>query len=302
MLRSLALAALFVCSACAAILPDRIGDHQRKSVSPIEVSSDPQVRANWAEYGLETAEKDDYGTFQVTVARFKDPTGAYAGALSAHQFRRVGNYLVDCNCSEKVFPLVEAALPSVSHGAIPTLSSYFPLAGLIRYSERYILGPENLKGYLIPASAVDFDFGTEGEIGQYRTPEGTVLLGVFSFPTPSIARQQLPQFQKISGATAKRTGPLVAIAIGPAAASAKLLDAVRYQGVVEEDQEPPPKPLEIQPQTAGQMVLAILSLAGLLLGFCLISGLAVGGGLWLARRFGYSGAEGSLITLHLEGK
>jgi hypothetical protein len=50
------------------------------------------------------------------------------------------------------------------------------------------------------------------------------------------------------------------------------------------------------------MVLAILSLAGLLLGFCLLSGLAVGGTLRLARRFGYSAAEGSLITLHLEGK
>jgi len=67
--------------------------------------------------------------------------------------------------------------------------------------------------------------------------------------------------------------------------------------------EPPPvKPLELKPQSAGQMVLAILSLAGLLLAFCLLSGLAVGGTLRIARRFGYQGAEGSMITLHLEGK
>ena len=67
--------------------------------------------------------------------------------------------------------------------------------------------------------------------------------------------------------------------------------------------EPPPvKPLELKPETAGQMVLSILSLAGILLGFCLLSGLAVGGILRFARRFGYSAAEGSMITLHLEGK
>ena len=147
-----------------------------------------------------------------------------------------------------------------------------------------------------------FDFGTEGEIARYRTPAGPVTLAIFSFPLPSMARQQLPEFQKIAGATAKRTGPLVAVAIGPSAAAAKLLDTVNYQGVVAENEKPPDKPLELKPQSAGQMVLAILSLAGLLLVFCLLSGIAVGGSLRLARRFGYSGAEGSMTTLHLEGK
>ncbi len=50
------------------------------------------------------------------------------------------------------------------------------------------------------------------------------------------------------------------------------------------------------------MILAIISLAGLLLAFCVLSGLAFGAMLIIARRFGYSGAEGSLITLHLSGK
>ena len=98
---------------------------------------------------------------------------------------------------------------------------------------------------------------------------------------------------------------MLAVVLGSAAsaaASAKLLDDVNYQGVVAENEHPPVKPLELKPESAGKMVLAILSLAGLLLVFCLLSGLAVGGTLRLARRFGYSGAEGSLITLHLEGK
>src|SRR6202011_4528702 len=107
---------------------------------------------------------------------------------------------------------------------------------------------------------------------------------VFSFPLPSLARQQLPEFQKIAGATAKRTGPLIALAIGPSVVGTKLLDSVNYQGVVAENEVPPAKPLELKPESAGKMILAILSLAGLLLAFCLLSGLAVGATLRLARR------------------
>jgi hypothetical protein len=297
--RSLILAILFVSSACAAILPDRLGDYQRKSVSPVALGD---KSAEWNEDGLEAVEIDDYGAFRVTVERFKDVTGAYAAALSAGVFRRVGNYLVDCTCPKSLEQLVDSSLPNVSRSATPTLGSYFPPAGLIPHSQRYVLGPEGLKKIGVPASAVNFDFGTEGQVAQYRSPGGTVILAVFSFPLPSMARQQLPQFEKITGATVKRTGPLIAVAIGPSGASAKLLENVNYQGVVAENEVPPAKPLELKPESAGKMVLAILSLAGILLAFCLLSGLAVGGTLRLARRFGYSAAEGSLTTLHLEGK
>ena len=255
---------------------------------------------------MEGADVANYGTFTVTALRFKDPTGAYAASLADPGSTRVGNYVVECQgkCPKNLPQLADASLPRVSHAAIPTLGSYFPSKGLIPHSERYILGPVSLKaaGPSIPVAAADFDLSTEGEVAKYRTTDGEVTLAVFSFPTPSLARQQLPQFQQTEAETAKRTGPLVAVAIGPAAASAKLLEAVNYRGIVEESDEPPPKPLELKPETAGQMILAILSLAGLLLAFCLLSGLAVGGTLRLARRFGYSGAEGSLTTLHLEGK
>jgi hypothetical protein len=154
----------------------------------------------------------------------------------------------------------------------------------------------------MPIAPVLFDFGTEAELARYRTPDGTVTVVVLSFPAPSLARQQLPHFQKITGATVKRTGPLVAVAIGPAAVSASLLHDINYEAVVSENEKPPDKPLELKPESAGKMVLSILTLAGLLLAFCLLSGLAVGGTLRIARRFGYSGAEGSMTTLHLEGK
>jgi len=96
---------------------------------------------------------------------------------------------------------------------------------------------------------------------------------------------------------------LVVAVVGPQGATAEaLLKQVNYAGIVESNETPPVSPLVVTPQTAGQMLLAIISLAGIVLGFCLLSGIAFGGMLMLARRFGYSGAEGSLITLHLSDK
>jgi hypothetical protein len=297
--RSLILAIVFASSACAAIWPDKLGEYQRQSAAPLPQPQGP-------EYGFEAGERADYGSFQVTAARFRDTTGAYAAALDSPTGFRVGNYLVMCQgkCPKDLPKLADASLPQVSHTSVPTLDTYLPSKGLLAHSERYILGPVGLKGSApeIPSSAVNFDFGTEGQIARYRSPAGSVTLAIFSFPLPSMARQQLPEFQKIPGATAKRTGPLIAVAIGPSAASAKLLETINYQGVVAENEKPPVKPLELKPETAGQMVLAIITLAALVLGFCLLSGLVVGGTLRIARRFGYSGAEGSFITLHLEGK
>ncbi len=297
--RSLILAVVFASSACAAIWPDKLGDYQRQSAAPLTQPQGP-------EYGLEAAEHADYGSFQVTASRFRDTTGAYAAALDSPAGFRVGNYLVTCQgkCPKNLPQLADASLPQVSHTSVPTLETYLPSKGLLAHSERYILGQDGLKAAApeIPASAVNFDFGTEGQIARYRTPAGPITLAIFSFPLPSMARQQLPEFQKIPGATAKRTGPLIALAIGPSAASAKLLETINYQGVVAENEKPPVKPLELKPETAGQMILAIISLAALVLGFCLLSGLLVGGTLRIARRFGYSGAEGSFIELHLEGK
>jgi hypothetical protein len=286
-----------------------MGGFQRQ---PMEIVV-PQGDAQLAEYGLEGVDRAEYGLmFLVTAWRFKDVTGAYAGSLEPSNIGavRIGNYLVTCDqgkCPKNLADLAGASLPNLSQGSLPTLGAYFPTKNLLPHSERYILGPVGLAANVpeIPAPAVLFDFGTEAQFARYRTPAGPVALAVFSFATPSIARQQLTYFQNITGVAVKRTGPLIAAVLGPASHSAtaqRFLNDVNYQGVVAENEPPPVKPLELPPQTAGKMVLAILSLAGLLLGFCLLSGLAVGGSLRLARRFGYSAAEGSLITLHLEGK
>ena len=125
---------------------------------------------------------------QVTASRFKDVTGAYAASLdpSSKGGIRVGNYLISCEgkCPKNLAQLADAGLPNVSHGSLPTLGTYFPAKSLLPRSERYIMGPVGLKANApeIPASAVGFDFGTEGEMARYRTPAGPATLAVFSFP------------------------------------------------------------------------------------------------------------------------
>src|ERR1700733_10027080 len=181
MSRSLILAAVFVSSACGAILPDRLGPYDRQ---PIEMKG-PPADAQLTEYGADGWDGADYGSFRVNVWRFKDTTGAYAASLELRGVR-VGNYLVECDgkCPKDLPQLADASLPHVSPTSVPILNSYLPPKGLVPRSERYILGPVGLKANVadIPTSAVDFDFGTEGEIARYRTPAGPVILAVFSFP------------------------------------------------------------------------------------------------------------------------
>ncbi len=206
--RSLILAVVFASSACAAIWPERLGEYQRQSASAVEIGAEHGPKLT--EYGLETAEKADYGAFQTTVWRFKDTTGAYAAALELNGVR-VGNYLVRCEgkCPKDLPQLADKSLPTVSHTSVPTLDTYLPRKGLLARSERYILGPAGLNANApeIPAFAVNFDFGTEGEVARYRTPAGPVTLAVFSFPLPSMARQQLPELQKITRSDRQENWP-----------------------------------------------------------------------------------------------
>ncbi|HEY6392036.1 MAG TPA: hypothetical protein VIX89_12205, partial [Bryobacteraceae bacterium] len=168
-------------------------------------------------------------------------------------------------------------------------------------SKRYIYGPAALAQFepRIPPSAVAFDFSTEGQLAKYRTPKGEVTLAIFSYPTPTMARQQLAEFEKLPGASAKRTGALLAIAFAPGPTAQSLLSQINYQATVSADQVPP---LVLRPESAAKMLLAIISLAGVVVVFCALSGLAFGMIRVIARKFGHLGANDAMITLHLADK
>jgi hypothetical protein len=301
--RSLIFAIVFASlPAAAAIWPEKLGTYDRKSASELQSAPD--------EYGREAAEQADYDLFQVTGIRFKDSTGAYAASLEAHDHSiQVDNYLIACSGKcPKDLALLAKALPRLSHAPLPTLKDYLPAKNKIPNSERYIMGPSGLHANLpqITDSAVALDFGTEGEAARYRLPRGEATLAVFSYPTLEMARQQAPAYEKIPGVVVKRTGSLVALVasagtgqeIDPQAAK-KLLAQVNYRGAVSFNE---PLPLVIKPETAANMILGIMTLAGYLLVFCAVSGLAYGAIRVVARRFGYSGANESMTTLDLGGK
>jgi len=262
------------------------------------------------EYGWEGFDQANYGPFWVLAQRFKDTTGAYAASLEDKDSQRVGNYLIQCSgtCPKDLAELADKGLPHVSHTPVPILSSYFPQKDLIQSSERYIMGPEGLEKYLpqISSGAVRLELGAEGQVARYHFGKGEATLAIFAYPTLEMARDQAPVYGRIPGVEVKRTGSLVAL-VAPApgtqqvdaADAKKLLGQVNYQASVAWNE---PLPLVVKPETAAEMILGILTLAGIVLGFCLVSGLVFAGVRLIARRFGYSGAEGSMTTLHLGGK
>jgi hypothetical protein len=304
--RRLILAILFTAIPAAATMwPDKLGGFDRKSTGEVAVD---QFTPD--EYGREAAEQADYGLFQVTGIRYKDSTGAYAASLEAldHPIQ-VDNYLISCSgkCPADLAALAKA-LPRISHAPLPVLKDYLPTQNKVPNSERYIMGVNGLHSNLpkITDSAVALDFGTEGEAARYRLPKGEAVLAVFSYPTLEMARQQAPTYEKIPGVIVKRTGSLVAL-VAPAAGTQqvdpedakKLLAQVNYRGAISFNE---PLPLVIKPETAANMILGIMTLAGYLLVFCVVSGLAYGLIRVVGRRFGYSDANESMTTLDLGGK
>ena len=295
---------MFGSCAGAAIWPDQLGTYERKSASELRDQSAPD------EYGREAAEEADYGAFKVTGIRFKDSTGAWAASLDMRDRPlRVGNYLITCSgkCPKDLAALVEA-LPRLSHLPLSVLSGYLPAKGKVANSDRYIMGPVGLQADLpqISESAVALQFGAEGAVARYRLGKGEVTLAIFSYPTLEMARQQAPAYEKTPGVVVKRSGALVAL-VAPATAgkavdaadARKLLDQVNYQASFSWNE---PLPIVVKPQTAAQMILGIFTLAGIVLGFCLASGLAFGLIRVIARKFGYESADESLTTLSLSGK
>jgi hypothetical protein len=285
-------------------------------------------QALWDEYGLELTEQAQYASgakkFLATAFRFKDSTGAFA----AFQWQRppaaqpsklaelavetedsavvaYGNYLLRFEGWKP--PVADLAalldrLPKVEKSPLPTLSGYLPSDQRVANSERYVLGPVSLDQFSpgIPPSMAAFHMGAEGQAGRFRAGDRQMTLVIFSYPTPHIARDQLAAFQKLPGAMAKRSGPLLAVILSPQDpdAAERLLALVRYQASVTLAERMPTRRDNI-----GDLILNILGLTGVLLIFCTLAGLAYGGFRVLSRRWRTGpDAEDPMIMLHLSDR
>jgi hypothetical protein len=115
-----------------------------------------------------------------------------------------------------------------------------------------------------------------------------------------MARERLEEFHKIPGAMVKRAGPLVAVTIDPPDldSAERLLAQVKYEANLTWSQKVPTNEVKGFART----LLNIFVLAGIVLGMCLVAGIAFGGFRVLARKMGRPMEPDSMITLGLDGK
>jgi len=309
-------------AAYGAILPDTIGDWQKGAVSAAP-APDQKV---WQEYGLQDSETAEYAAgatrYSISAWRFADATGAFAAwnqirpadakpvtgsplavETLTDETVAVGNYLfVFKGYKPKPEELnhVVGTVPRYAPSPLPSLPKYMP-AGAHPNSERYITGPDSLARFVpaIPPSTAAFHFNAEAEVAKFGTPGKETTLVVFSYPTMEMARDRAPHFQELTGAIVKRSGPLVAVALnaGNPDEAERLLSRIKYQAeVTVPEHVPTPK------DNPANLFLNIFILCLVLAGFCVVSGLVVGGLRILLRRAGASGEGDNMISLHLSGR
>jgi hypothetical protein len=307
----------------AAILPDAIGAYQKKSSSPATVAD----RAVWDEYGLKETEAATYENggklFTLAAYRLQDSTAALAAfdwqrnakataskaaALAAETADSLllvrGSYLLSFQGDKPAQPELDAltsGLRNVDTTSLPTLPGFLPSDNLIPNSERYITGPVGLERFYpgIPPSVASFRMGAEAQSGVFRTPKGEMTLVIFNYPTQQIAMQKIGEFEKLPGAVAKRSGPLVAVILSPPDpdAAERLLSQVRYEAAVTLSEYVPTRRDNI-----GDLVVNAFVLIGILLAFSLFSGLFFGGFRALFRRLRKGEEPEAMISLHLESR
>jgi len=305
----------------ASILPEAIGPAHRTAESQPALTD----RAVWDDYGLKASEtasyKSDRGNFTVTAWQLRDPTGA----LAAFDWQRPatakpsklaplaatipdgllvteGQYLLEFAGYQPTageLAAVVQSLKNVDTTLLPLLPGYLPTEDHVPNSGRYITGPASLARFLpaISPSVAGFHFDTEAQLGVFHSPKGDMTLAIFNYPSPQIAMQKVPDFERLPDAMVKRSGPLVAVLLAPADRdmAERLLARVRWEAEVTRDAYVP-----TQRDNPGDLLLNIFKLIGLLLLFATLSGLLMGAARVLMRVLRHGEEPEAMIVLHLE--
>ena len=309
-------------AAQGAIFPNHLGTFQKSAPKTIGIPD----KELYDEYGLEATESADYTSsdkkhISATAWRLHDSTGALAlfdsrrppGAtpsdfaqLAVHTSDGTifvfGNYVFQFTGGMFDQPILNelyTQLARVDNAPLPALSTFLPQDGLVANSERYILGPVSLQRVEpgIPPSVAGFRMGAEAQFGQYQTPKGLLKLVIFDYPTPSMAREQAAEFQKIPGAVIKRTGPLVVATVNPpdADAAERILGKINYQANVTLN-EPTP---QSQAKGLAKMILNVFVLAGIVLALCVVGGVGFAGYRIMSRKMWRKEEIAEMIVLGL---
>jgi hypothetical protein len=140
--------------------------------------------------------------------------------------------------------------------------------------------------------------GAEAQLGKYQTPKGLLTLTLFYYPTPSMAREQAVEFQKIAGAVVKRTGPLVAVTVNPSDpdTAERILGKINYRASVTINEKAPANEIK----GFAKMILDMFVLAGIILGFCIMGGVGFAGYRILSRKMWQKQDSSAIILLDIE--
>lgn len=308
----LALLALSGLCLPAAILPEGIESHTRKTVTALH----PEPAALWNEYGLQEAEKAEYSgakdSFVASVWRLTDATSAIAAMQLLRGSRppgatllQRGNYLFQFEGfkpAEETINQLILYVPRFDSSSLPALTGFLPAPQRHGNSERYILGPVSLKAFVsgISPSLVAFQYATEGQVARYKDKEGDVTLVLFSYPNPEIARERLAAFREQSSYIATRSGPLVAVITQAATPDAgqRILSQVQWKAnITLTEQMPDPKGDNI-----GVLFLNVVKFAGVLIIFALVAGGLFAVFRRLQRKISGEtpGADTAVIGLHID--
>lgn len=304
--------ALLSLSLPAAILPEGMELHARKTVTPLK----PEPAAVWAEYGLQEAESARYvgakGAFTVSAWRLPDATNALAalqllrGARPAGStIQQRGNYVLQFEGykpEEETMNQLILAMPRYDSSSLPALTGFLPAANRHGNSERYILGPNSLEAFVpgMSPSLVAFHFGTEGQLARYKDKDGDVTLVIFNYPTPQVAKERITAFEQDKKYIARRSGPLVAVVTQTPTpdAAERILSQVRWEvNVTLNQQMPDPKGDNI-----GVLFLNVSKFSGMMILFALLAGGAFAAFRRLGRKISgqKAGDESSVIALHID--
>lgn len=295
-------------------MPAKVEKFSCAAIAPLAGDDAAALR----EYGCRTVERIQYrrgtDTLDVLAYAMQDSTGAYGaftflrspemtasdvGDLAASAPGRLlaagGSVLVEIRGEglDRFTKDIRALLADLSargSAQIPVLAQYLPERGLVRGSERFVLGPVALSRFapLADTDWIGFDNGAEVQLASYRVSGQNVTLLLAHYPTPQIASARLEGLRRwfnVNGAEevvsgrpvmfARRTSSLVSVVTQTTSQNLadSLLQQVRYETQVTLN-EPG---FNATDPTWGEMVVGIFYGTGIILAFAVVAGLAFGG-------------------------
>ena len=319
----------FAASLHAAIWTDRLGDFERQSATPFTLNN----KALAEEYGFEQGETAEYRfgnrRFQARAYQMADATGGvamyqhlqpagatpaeyetlafeedfdlFAVELDSTVVVNYQNYVMVFEGDRPTWDVVKAFLgyvPMLSTSSRPSLTGYLPLSEQVPGSSRYILGPESLALFMpeVPAGIAAFSLGAEAQVASYSNGDSTVKLGIFSYPTPQLARKKLDEFQGLPNSLAKRESSLIVVCtdVVDKNLAERVLSRVRYRATITVNEK-----VTSDAQILRDLIINVIILASLLSGLALLAGLSFGGLRFLRRRAA-DGRDDSFVRLRLD--